>query len=291
MNIKKITDLDEAKSVWEILSPKETIYDEWNFRYLYYSFSNYPIAFYVAFENNKPVALLPLQFNTDKGYAEFFGGGYFEDNKIFYEKVFDDFEELIKNISETFKLEWVSERYTQDFEISEYKYLLDLQGLNDKKDYINKFWSGKSKQNLNAQIRKLQNRVKVEYNKYEDFYKLVELNQKRFGKNSSFNFPFRVEYFKKLLNESDCLMISIYVDGKIESVGFSVLYKGIYYGLNSGTNNEIDGLGKYLILEKIDQAIKEGAKLYDARAENLGWKEAFKFSKRPQYDLDLTNSK
>jgi hypothetical protein len=49
----------------------------------------------------------------------------------------------------------------------------------------------------------------------------------------------------------------------------------------------INGLGKYLSLQKIKQAINLGAKTYDARSENLGWKEAFNFTKRPLYVLNI----
>ena len=70
-----IKDIEKAKIIWEQLTPNKSMYDTWEFRYLSYQLSLYQLYFYTAYENNEPVALLPLQLNTDKGYIEFFGGG------------------------------------------------------------------------------------------------------------------------------------------------------------------------------------------------------------------------
>jgi len=289
-NYKVITDITEAEKAWESISPKKRITDEWLFRYEYYKYYNFPIKFFAAYDQEKIVGLLPLQFNTEKKYLEFFGGSYMEDNQIYLIKGNEEVkQELIKHIDVHAVLEWMAEPMNtgiQEKIIN--KYELDLTGLNSIDDYLSKHWSSKARSNIKAQIKKIEALgLKIEYDNPSDFKNLVRMNKERFGKESSFYFPNRVEYLESVIKKFDSHFISIYINGKLESVGLSFLYKDTYIGLNSGTNLSINGLGKYLSLQKIKQAINLGAKTYDARAENLGWKESFDYKGRPQYFYEL----
>lgn len=291
LTFKLISDLQEAQAIFEELSPRARITDEWLFRYLYYQYFNYPLSFYVAFSGNEPLALLPLQYNHDKGHLEFFGGGYMEDNQIYTKKGYENLKkELIKQIDKPALLQWMSDDLNgiKGIEIQEYKYEFPLDQISSIDDYLEKYWSAKPRQNLRAQIRKLKEQnLKVEYNNFSDFNLMADLNKKRFGEESSFLKPHRIEFFKEIIQLFNMQMISIKLNGEKVSIGISVIYNGIYVGLNSGTDNNINGLGKLLILEKMSQALALGATLYDARSENLGWKEAFHFEKRPLYSLEL----
>ena len=83
MDIHVIEDIDEARIAWNTLSPQQTIFHDWIFRFAFYRRSAFPLAFICAVEKEKLVGLLPLQRNTDKGYLEFFGGIDMEDNACF----------------------------------------------------------------------------------------------------------------------------------------------------------------------------------------------------------------
>ena len=86
--IKKITVLEEAQYYWSLLTPNQTIFDTWEFRYCAYTFSSDKLAFYLGIVDNEPVGLLPLQYTVEAGYLEFFGGSFMEDNKLFLKKGF-----------------------------------------------------------------------------------------------------------------------------------------------------------------------------------------------------------
>lgn len=290
MKVKIIQGLSEAKKIWDVLSSKKTVYDDWIFRFTYYKYFNYPIFFYTAFYDNKPVGLLPLQHNTDNGYLEFFGGSYMEDNQIF---VLDDNKEiqslLVKSITQPTLLEWMQSPISGfNSTISDYKYELPLDGIESVDEYLLKYWKSKPRNNLRSQVRKIEEQgLIVEEDIQEDFDSMIEGNKKRFGNESTFYFPHRVDFLRDLIKLYNVHFISISVGGKKEAVGMSLFYKGRYIGTNSGTNPHINGLGKLLALEKIKQALKLGAIQYDARATESGWKEAFGFTPRPQYQLDL----
>lgn len=101
MKFDIVIDIDKAKNIWDLLSPKQKIDDEWDFRYVFYKDLNIPIHFIVGYVNNTPVGLLPLQQNTLKGlmppyypkdgkeFLEFFGGDDTDDNDIFINSTYE----------------------------------------------------------------------------------------------------------------------------------------------------------------------------------------------------------
>lgn len=291
ITFQTITDLPTAEKLWKELSPNKRITDDWLFRYTYYKYFNYPVFFFAGFDNGVAVGLLPLQLNPESKSLEFFGGSYMEDNQIYLKSGYESIKtDLINQVKEPALLQWMSDDLNgiKGVEIQEYKYEFPLDQISSIDDYLEKYWSAKPRQNLRAQIRKLKEQnLEVEYNNFSDFNLMADLNKKRFGEESSFLKPHRIEFFKEIIQLFNMQMISIKLNGEKVSIGISVIYNGIYVGLNSGTDNNINGLGKFLILEKMSQALALGATLYDARSENLGWKEAFHFEKRPLYSLEL----
>lgn len=286
ITIKKITEIEEAKDVWMKLNYQLDMDDDWLLRELYWELFKFPIIFYVAYVNDEPVGLLALQNNTNKGHFEFFGGSWFENNRIYVKKGNEEIRrKLFDAIEEPVKLEWMEHEIEGiEPEMLDEKFRLPLKDLTSIDDYINKFWSGKSRQNLKAQMRKIAlNDIQIIEDNYEDYDLMVELNKKRFGEDSRFQNFERAEFIRKVIKNFNMKMITIIVNGRKESIGLSLLYKNGYIGLNSGTNNEINGLGKFLILQRIQQAINSGADFYDARSASLGWKEQFGFIGKPQY--------
>lgn len=295
ITIKKITNLDEAKKIWEELSYRESIYDSWDFRNLYYSLLNYPLAFYTAYNQGECIGLLPLQINIDKGIAEFFGGGYFEENKIYIKEGYENvLEILINSVTEKAELSWMDHSMSilKNSEIIEYEYIKNLTGINSYEDYIEKNFNGKSKNTIKRQIKKLfLNDVRVEYNQnpLEDFEFFVSNNIRRFGDESTFHYLHRKDFLKSLLTNYECYTISIFINGEKKCVGMSLFYKSEYIFINSGNDGTVPNISKYLYFLLIDQAVKLGARKFDARSNNCGWKESFNLDKVPLYILKLNN--
>lgn len=287
------SDITKAQAIWNSLSPKTLITDTWEFRFAYYKYFMYPLFFYVAVENDNPVGLLPLQLNTEKNCLEFFGGSYMEDNSIYVKPKYNAIEirkELLSKIDKPAHLEWIGDDLSSLSEatIEDYKYTFPIKNVSDTTDYLNKFWNSKRRNNIRTQIQKLkEQKLQITYNEKDDFSLMATFNKHRFGEESTFLFPHREDFFKDLLSLFDVQFITISLNNEKVSVGMSIFYNGTYIGLNSGTKEGINGLGKLMILEKMKQALSLKATLYDARAGDLGWKESFHFERKPQYELDL----
>jgi hypothetical protein len=286
-----ITDLREAEKVWRLLSPHIVVDDEWDFRYIFYKYHNYPLHFIVGYYNEVAVGLLPLQYNTEKKHVEFFGGVVMGDNKVFLAKGFSGYADMFfKQIIGRSSLIALSDSYTtMKMEPYEEKYCLDIKGLKNYEEYIEKYLTGKSKRQLRQQIRfLLENQtIEVVRNEYKDIELLFKINKKNFGKDSSFMAPFRAQEYRDLMNLYKAEMITIKVNGKKEAVSFGVTYKKRYRNMNTGTNKAINNLGKLLNLEKITTAVSAKAHILEAGRGSRGWKDQFKFTPIPQYQLIL----
>lgn len=290
ITFKIITELEEAEAMWKKISQEDRFSNTWLFRYLYYRYFSFPLTFYVAYDNEVPVAILPLQLNTKTSLLEFFGGDYFEDNEVLTLPGFEFCKQLLlSQVTSPARLEWMKEDFPEyGSTVIDETYSLPLKGITSIEEYIEQFWHGKPKRNLKAQIRKLlELNLQITYDQFEDVDEMMEKNVIRFKDESTFLKPHRKEYIHDLINTGYAHTITITIDGNKESIGFSLVYKNDYIGLNSGTNPEFNGLGKMLILEKIKQAIHFKTDIYEARAGNLGWKETFGLTKRPQFQLTL----
>ena len=73
MKTEIITDINQAETLWKKLSPKEYMYDLWPFRFAFYKHNPHPLNFITIYDGKNPVAMLPLQKNSETNELEFFG--------------------------------------------------------------------------------------------------------------------------------------------------------------------------------------------------------------------------
>lgn len=283
-----VSDIEEAKYIWQKLSPDESIYDNWDFRYCFYKYFSHPLRFYARYKNGELIGLLALQYNNELKMLEFFGGSFMEDNHVFIKKGYEEYiPEFYGNINEPAKLEDIcgSSPFESLLDIFEYKYVADLNGLRNADEYLTKYFKAKRKKEIKKKVSfvELLKPVIIE-NNYEDLDLLIELNKKRFGKESSFNKPFRHEIYHDLLNINlDIKMLTFIINGTKEAVTLGIKYNNIFVGINGGTRKEAhQGMETYITVKKIEKAIESGADKYDAGIEDLGWKENWHFEKMPQ---------
>ena len=198
LTFKVITDLAEAKAMWEIFSPNSTIDDEWTFRYTFYKYLNFPLHFIVGYDGEKPVGLLPLQLNTNKGmstvrfemtepFLEFFGGIDTDDNKVFILPEYKQFiPEFLNQITSTAILAPLADQYSLSNDQAMHytdKFIVDLKGLTNLDMFLEKNFQGKSKRKLRNRINYFYKNYKIEIKKGTelDLELLFSLNKTRFG--------------------------------------------------------------------------------------------------------------
>jgi hypothetical protein len=293
MNFKLVSDLKEAEAAWEDVTPRENANDLWEMRMAFYKHNPCELHFLTYNDGTKTRALLALQKNNKTGKLEFFCA-YNDFNKVYRKDVPDELAlDLYNRVVEPAELEYILEedKFDDRFKLHDTQFYLPLDDLKNAEDYVEKYWVGKSKRKLKKFMRKLERDHKIEMrvNHKPDLDKLFELNYESYGEESSFlTYPERVSGFKELLNTSlKTHIISLIVDGKVESVSFAVEYNGTFHGLNSGTNKHLPNLGKLMVLMKIDYAIKTGNKIYDASTYEGNWKKRFNFKTSPRYKLTV----
>lgn len=310
MTISVLSSESQAETVWRQLVPADTLFDTWELRSAFWRPFRFPLHFILAESGGKPAALLPLQFNSLKEKYEIFGGSWMECNRMGLAPGADDaaIRAVLAAVPEPVELEYFAEQielrsYLEHMHIEQitelakyhdeefvYRYTLPLAGLTTPESVIDRQFHGKSRANFLRHLRHLheQHQVVVESGSADDMAALAELNKLAFGEISGFHRPHRTEIFDSLARNSffDSHIFRVRVDGEIAAVAYSILYRGVYYGMNSGVHPGImSGFGNFVRLQKILDAIRCGARIYDAMGYSYNWKTAWHLDKTPQYRL------
>lgn len=295
--IREINELNAAKKIWEELSPKKSIFDDWHYRYCFYKYDPCPLHFYVAYEeqNGQEVAvgLMPLQYNKDWGGLEFFAEEPCADNKIFclpgYGHLIPLFYQHLKGAAKFYDIEGDDE-FTNKLPIEDYVYYLNVSKLKDFKEYLYQaFPTAKKRNNFERLFRILErdHQVEVLYNNFSDLELLMDLNVKHFGEESYLRTDEERRPFRDLLSlPLDWRMITIVVDGEKLACSLAVIYEGTYFYMIIGSDiSKVTDVFKYLTKANLELALKEGVTIFDCALGNCGWKEYWHFDKKPQYEF------
>ncbi|MBI1862742.1 GNAT family N-acetyltransferase [Candidatus Microgenomates bacterium] len=295
LRIGCIKDLKTSRELWKALSPIECVYDTWEFRESLYNHDLFELFFYAAYDGEEPVALLPLQYNTDENYLEFFGGGYTEDNRILVKKGYESATvQLLKSLDRPATLFLMNECPNGSLykcAIDEYKYFADISQCKTIDDYIAMAFRGKSKKNRIREMRILKESADIQIRPSTDgdMDLLVDLNISNLGNASDFADVDGKKLLRDLFNaQCGAVGLSVVVNGNVEGVTIAFFAGSTYTYFNAGVNKmTYANLGKYLIFANIEMAISLGAKTFDAGPEDLGWKEMFGLTKKPLFCVTI----
>jgi len=283
-----ISDVRKAEEIWNEFSYKENIYDSWDFRYCFYKYFAFPICFYVAKLDGEPIGLMPLQYNTEKKYLEFFGGCFMEDNRIFMKSGYESFmPRFCEVLDRPARLEDIigEDPFKKGLSDFEYKYVADLSGVKTLDEYLKKIFNAKHIKKIRKRYDKIESLApEIIENRFADIEIMMDLNIRMFCDESSFLKPHRREIFRDLLKlDLDFHMLSFLIGGKPEAVSLSFKHGDTFVGINAGVNKEgFPDLSTYTILKRLEKAISLGSKKYDAGIDDLGWKENWHFQKVPE---------
>lgn len=290
LRFELIKDLATAQTWWETFVPREYVYDDWEFRYCFYKYAPFELFFYVGYEKDQPVGLLPLQYNIEKDYLEFFGGSYMSDNQVYcksgYEHYRPQFYQALKE--QKVKLQYITgtDPFTSSLPLQINKYILNLEKFTSFDDYLQFSLDGDARGKLRRKIKKIeQHRVTTRLNTFEDIELLFDYNIQHFGASSSFNFPHTKERFRNILQLSyPIFLYTFFVDEIIQGISFGLDYRGVFEYLNIGVQADSPKeLRAYINYYNIQEAIKRNIRVFDASVGDCGWKEHWHFTKIPQH--------
>lgn len=288
LQVKVFSQINDCQRLWREFSPNTTLFDTWNFRLAFWKGYHHTPYFLVLKSGSDNLALLPLWYEADKRKYAWFGSAWQEENKFFVKDpsfiplllAVSPFPINLNAISTKLPL-WITKMIK--LKPDDPKYILKLNTINSADDYLATL---KKKKRYNfkrdRRIIKTQN-PKIILNNFSNFDILVNLSIKRFegkGEDADWKDQRRVETFRQVIksgqgnNDYKIRMITVIIGNKVAAVDLIVLFNDCYYPLKCGYDiKNFPGIGNFVNLLEIDDAVSLGMKKMDFLEISYGWKE------------------
>jgi CelD/BcsL family acetyltransferase involved in cellulose biosynthesis len=299
-----VSDIKECEKLWREFSPNLTLFDTWEFRLAFYEAYKYKPYFLVLKKNGENLALLPLWYEDNNFYDKnlkrytWFGSDWQEEVGFFAKDI--NYIPLLISVAPTpLYLNAISKDSIEklkdkiEFKEDEPKYVLNLKGFKNHEDYLMTL-----KKNTRRNLRKDRNRIlkqnpEIVINNFSDLDVLIELAKERFrekGESADWEDPRRVEAFKNVIKFSGksykVRMIKVKINGKDAGVDLICILNKTYFAVKCGYNiSEFSGIGNFINLYEIDDAIKLGMEKIDFLQNNYQWKNKY-FPPVPLYKFE-----
>jgi len=291
LKIEVISDLDQCYKLWQEFSPMRNLFDTWEFRYAFYLGYKYQPHFLLLKKNGENLGVLSIWYEDNNFYNKnktrfvWFGSDWQEEIS-FYVKDKNYIPILISAAPSPLYLNAISTEGLGDlifkipFQEDEPKYILSLENFKNHEDFLMTL-----KKNKRRNLRKDRNRIlkqnpQIVINNFSDFKYLVELAKNRFyqrGEKADWEDSRRIKTFEKVIELAgrsyQTRMITIKIGEKIAGVDLICILNNTYFTVKCGYNvAEFSGIGNFINLFEIDDAIKLGMKKIDFLQNNYEWK-------------------
>jgi hypothetical protein len=288
LRVRVVSDIDQCYLLWKEFSPNESLFDTWEFRYAFWKGYHHQPYFIVLSIGNERVGLLPLWYEGDKKKFFWFGSWWQEDNTFFVKHDFIIL--LLVAIAPTpLHLNAILPESAQKvkglltLEDDDSKYVLNLSKMQTVDDYLS-LLNKKRRYNIRRDYKRIQSfNPRIMINNFSDFDVLVKLSKKRFaekGEETDWEDPRRVETFRQVLEMGrgnrgfSARMITVEIGGEPAGVDLMAIFNKHYYTVKCGYDvKNYPGIGSYMNLVEIEDALKLGMSKIDILAINYGWKE------------------
>ncbi len=286
--IEIVSDIHQCFNLWQEFSPQKTLFDTWEFRYAFYLGYKYKPYFMILKKSKENLALLPLWYDSERKKYFWFGSDWQEEVRFFTKEPnfiipllsFAPSPLLLNAISEESILP-IKEKVK--FFPDEPKYVLDLTKIKNHEDYLLRL-----DKNTRRDLRKDKNKIlaknpEIIFNNFSDFEFLVLLAKKRFrekGGIADWEDKRRIETFREVIKLNGksykTRMITVKIDERIAGVDLICLFNNTYYTVKCGYDiKNFPGIGNFINLFEIDDAIKLGMKKIDFLQNSYQWKNRF----------------
>lgn len=288
LQVEIVSDINRCFKLWKEFSLQKTLFDTWEFRFAFYLGYKHKPYFVLLKNQSENLALLPLWYEEDKK-KYFWFGSWWQEEVNFFSKDPNYVPILLSLAPSPLSLNAISKDSVEPlkdkmkFEEDEPKYVLNLEGFRNHEDYLMTL-----KKNTRRNLRKDRNKIRrlnpeIIINNFSNFNTLVELSKKRFaqkGEKTDWEDERRVETFRqviKLAGKSyQARMISVEIGEKTAGVDLVAIFNSTYYTLKCGYNvKEFSGIGNFINLFEIDDAISLGMKKIDFLQNSYKWKDKF----------------
>jgi hypothetical protein len=288
IKLKVVQQLEEAESLWIEFSPRQSLFDTWEFRSAFYHGYRYEPHFIVLKTESEVLAVLPLWYEEDQGKYFWFGSWWNEDNTFFVkDQLFIPLllaaapKPIMLNAIKNDQLSWLKDvvRYTVD----DPKFVLDIGSYSTSSDFLNGL-KKKRRYNIRRDVAGIDNMSpKVTINNFSDFKHLVAISKLRFaqkGEVTDWEDDRRVKAFEAVINNAgkpgsyEARMLTVKIGNRIAAVDLVLMYNQIYYPVKCAYDvARFPGIGNYVNMFEIQDALNLGMKQMDFLEINYGWKD------------------
>lgn len=302
------SDIKDCASLWEEFSPKESLFDLWSFREPFFQYLQCQPYFILLKKGEKKIGLLPLWYDDYEKKYFWFGGAWHEDNKFFVkDPIFMPIlfslcpkPVYLNCIGSEMLSHFVPHEEFKKFSQADPKYILDISRFKSFEDYLKSLKKSR-RHSLKKDRKKVESKnPEIIINNFSDFDYLTSLCCERFNQKVSNGYkdPYGekaiwhdVRYkqtFQKIIENSgrdyEARMITVKINNKIVGVDLLVIFNNCYYALTCGYDvNSCSGIGNYLNILEIEEAIKLGLKKIDFLQNSYRWKDRW-FQPVPMLD-------
>jgi len=265
------TDIRECRKLWEILSPHQDAWDDWDLMLAYHDQDKDHLHFLVhQGSEGHPDGLVPLVHDAKQDRYTLMGGSY-PDGRILWLQ-FRDFPEFFEQFPERtilFELRqsWVNEllqmfpQYEANFAEPELRYYLVPSEFGfDFNRHLDSF-SPDKKQKFLYDLRNIRKREPMlRWSDENEADLFIELVNRNFGSDSDYADEDSANEVRRVIAElkrsGRLKTLTIEIDGTRQAVALSLLHGTKMVALYASSNNDYNNLGKLLNVETIQEACR-----------------------------------
>lgn len=299
INIRVCEDPGECKRIWEDFWPRQCLFDLWEVRNAFAEGYKRTPYFLVAEEGRDIAGLVALSRVEDSRCFMHFPGEtwkgktWIEQNKIPARSP-DIVAELLDSIPGEAHLRYLTPDSAAmgESEIDETGYLFypGQHGFSFA-TYLETF-PGKSRKKLFKELAALeQHGVSWRYDRASDIGQLFRMNLESFGEDSYFydhRFLDSMERLTSWLHGKGWLRITtLLLGGEVAAVDIGAVWERTYTVLAGATNPAFPGVAKMINFHHLQWSCEQRMESVDFLCGDFGWKERFRLTPRPLYEMHL----
>lgn len=269
--IRTETDLQECRKLWDMFSPQQDAWDDWDLMFAFHDQGKHRLNFLVHQTNDGQAdGLVPLVYDTSRGRFMLMAGSY-PDGRILWLQ-YPDFPEFFEQFPERtvlfeLKQSWVSgllevcpqfESYFSEPDLR--YYLVPSEFGFDFYRHIDTF-SSEKRQKFLYDLRNIRKREPaLHWGDENEADLFIELVNRNFGANSDYANKEDANEVRRVVDQlkrtGRLKTLTIEIDGAKQAVSLSLRYGNKIVALYAASNNDYNNLGKLLNVETIQEACR-----------------------------------
>jgi len=299
-----ISDISRCFELWQEFSPKGSLFDTWEFRLAFYHGYGYEPYFLLLKNEKENLAILPLWYENNNWYDKnkkrytWFGSDWQEEVR-FFTKDPKYIPILLSAAPSPLYLNAIAADSIEPIKKAvgikedQQKYILHLGKFKNHEDFLMTL-----KKNKRRDLRKDRNRIlrqnpEIIINNFADLKELINVSKKRFqekGEDTDWEDPRRIKTFEEVIRlggrSYETRMITVKINGKVAGVDLVCLYNKTYYAVKCGYDvKNFSGIGNFMNVFEIDDAISLGMEKIDFLQNNYEWKDRW-FEAVPLFEYE-----